>query len=66
MLLPPPTPPQGISCTYVKHINVIFASKSWRCEGGGGEDETFHLKTHATTRGAWDKNNDWKMCSIEV
>ena len=25
------------------------SAPSWRCEGGGG-GETFHLKTHATTR----------------
>ena len=41
-------PPHSIFCTQEKHINVVFASKSWRCEGG---EETFHLKTHATTRG---------------
>ena len=31
------------------HGQVIFASKSWRCEGEEGEGEKVHLKTHGST-----------------
>ena len=48
-------PPTQHFCTYEKHIDVVFASKSWRCEEGGGGDETFHQKTHSTGRGTWVK-----------
>ena len=44
-LTPPPpsfTPPST-------HGQVVFASKSWRCEGKGKGGEKVHLKTHSTT-----------------